>query len=736
MKKTLISLLLIISVSCMMFVSCNPDVSNNTPSEPQNTVTQSLKGLEPGGSIPLENIGEDTEINLSDFSLEDGIYIEIVSSKGKAIHPSKEIESDVLFQRQDGSIIPIPDENGKIKIKGKDLGIGNGGKIVINKLHNLNTDLSISYEEYKNQIENENKHVAEEYYYVDLKDLCDNGLKANEIVIIDSGHGAHGVRLLQKGILKWDIKGVLNLAPYKNSGFAINMFLNFENGYLEQKMNLHILNPIDVKGTSESNYIVLNSDINVIKVSKQLSSKKIVIKFDNSVSPNVLKYIAFNSQANTTFPRYLNGKNRNICIIPEFDLIAKTITYHLGSFDDDFIFNLDWTEIGYELGTAKIYIADDNDWSYSSLNDISDTSSPISINSQADKIVTWAFKSDRLYNIQVNNQLLSDASQDEKESRTFIYYTDNVRGSGVGNLREFLFATDSYGDIHDGTLYTGYILIDNTDQGDKENAITLLTAENMTITCEHVKWDPESHAYKCTDSLCSKTYSEKFITACNDNIYNCYYIDKENNEFGVFSGIYHNRYLGAKSLKGIPAHGTGTGAPDGRISEGIILSDGTERWIECRLEEIHLENNIRRFIYDVIYYDSPTIPKRITLTQIHDWNDSHPEEVDDSHSLIECQKCGSTRLGTKISLSSNERDGHYVVLNNLPIAILLPDTNELFEFDDTYDIELPSLDYAKKPYSVDVFVFSTEPGHTVNIEVDDKTNTQGVPSQYIITFDE
>lgn len=727
MKKTFICLLLILSLSCLLFISCDPSVPSKEPEGIKETVDQSLKNLEAGGSIEIDNVGSDTEFNLSEFSLEDGIFIEIVNSKGKAIGSSKAIDSPNFFQRQDGSIMPIPDSNGKISFKGNELGLANGVKVIINRLLHLDTDFQISTNEYSGT----GKRVAEEYYYVNF---LLSGLNPNEVVLVETGRGAHDIRLVQRGMLNKDISGVLDLSQYALTGFAVNMYLGLDESDPNQKMTLHILNPINVTETPQS----LTEKLNVIKVSEQSSTsdKMIVIKFNN---PEIVMNIALSTSALLTKPRWLEPKivndkkitNRSVNIIPEYDLDTNTIIYHLGKVDESFIFNLDWEEAGYnyESDGAEIYIKDD-DTEWAGFNDISDIDNPINISSKHGKLVTWAFQSNRFYNVYVENKYRVD--------RTRMYYINDYMGGGSGLLREFFFNTDSYGDVDDSEMFTGYILINCVGKSTDEEVITLKNADNLGIDCAHVVFNlGEYGAYQCTDPLCGKTYSIPYLEACYKNIFKGTFIDPANNKFGVFGTIYHTED-GLIDNSGIERHGDNGTAVDYRMKERTILIDGTERWIEARLQEIINEpNEDKKLVYDVYWYEQPDTPIRVTfvLDCEHDWTNVDIHEVDDNHSLFYCKNCGSSRLAYKVRLSSLEKQGYHIVLNNLPIAIYVSE-NELYTFDDSEFVDLSELPQIGEPYGVDVYAFSTEPGHILDVEIEDNTSDDDKPSVYTISFDD
>lgn len=709
MKKTFICLLLILSLSCLLFISCDPSVPSKEPEGIKETVDQSLKNLEAGGSIEIDNVGSDTEFNLSEFSLEDGIFIEIVNSKGKAIGSSKAIDSPNFFQRQDGSIMPIPDSNGKISFKGDELGLVNGVKVIINRLLHLDTDFQISTQEYAGT----GKRVAEEYYYVNF---LLSGLNPKEVVLVEAGRGAHNIRLVQRGMLNKDISGVLDLSQYALTGFAVNMYLGLDESDPNQKMTLHILNPINVTETPQS----LTEKLNVIKVSEQSSTsdKMIVIKFNN---PEIVMNIALSTSALLTKPRWLEPKivndkkitNRSVNIIPEYDLDTNTIIYHLGKVDESFIFNLDWEEAGYnyESDGAEIYIKDD-DTEWAGFNVISDIDNPIKISSKHGKLVTWAFKSNRFYNVYVENKYRVD--------RTRMYYINDYMGGGSGLLREFFFNTDSYGDVDDSEMFTGYILINCVGKSTDEEVIALKNADNLGIDCAHVVFNPdigEYGTYQCTDPDCGKTYSIPYLEACYKNIFKGTFVDPADNIFGVFGTIYHTEE-GLIDNSGIDRHGDNGTAVDYRMKERTILIDGTERWIEARLQEIILNepNEDKKLVYDVYWYEQPNTPIRVTfvLDCDHNWQDTNPTEIDANHYLIHCQNCEETRLAKSLLLSSEEQDGYAVYIESVPTVILVPATGDYLVFNEKTRIELTPLPESPDQ-EVPVFVFSTEAGKTIQI---------------------
>ncbi len=571
MKRSyLFSMLLtvFIAFACMLFVSCSQDLFGADESEPDqspvtdvetpsadNTISKSLSSLKPGDSIEFKGINADTEITLSDFTLEDGVIIEIVSDESRGFSDySRDIQSDVLFRRQDGTLIPIPDELGCAKFVAAAIGVAKDAEVIIRKLDKLDMDLEISGDEYPDR-----NGLVEEYYYINfLLDPRFRNLDPSEIVLVKSGTvGAQGIAVLQSGMLNSDTDGVLNFSRKWFTGFAVNMHIIYDPEYRD-KIKLNVLNPIHAGTTAKT----LTNDVNVIMVEKQQTSSeyKVVVSFSGENTAEVIRNIANDYKSLQLSPRYVNDNNgrfRKVAVVPVFDLENRTITYHLGSVNEDLLFNLDYdSEVtGFVAGSATVVLEEDNDGMI--FHDLAELDDVDYISAQSAGIITWAFRSDSEVILEGN---VCVEARPYVGNRVVFGTSDSGQGTS-GSVRRI--ACDNG---------TGFVLIDYT--GDTEmNLIELRKTQKQSIECAAVEWDPDSLAYVCVDDDCEicaelgekKHYSRPFIIENESKIFKTRYVTSDS--FGVYGKICYGSGLYI-SVENVELGGGTTGGRGGNYPMG------------------------------------------------------------------------------------------------------------------------------------------------------------------------
>lgn len=485
---------------------------------PVDYVNKILNTLEKGGELVLDQIGADTEIALSDFTLEDGIYFEVVENPGatkglRSAGSSKKgiskganaFDSGKLFRRQDGSIIPIPGQDGNVSFTGEDLGLFEAGRIIIHRLMNLDDDFEILATEPQHQWHS-TEAILEEYYYVSFLDPRFVSLNPSEIVFVTSGAGHQGVSILQEGMLNRNLDGVYDFSGKWFTGFAVNMFKSMIVGS-EDSIQLFIKNPIHVGTDSKA----LNSHVNVIMVDERASKDyKVVVRFSGNNASDVMRKIANSYQALQYLPRYTDGSVRAADFYPEFDLENNTITYHIGSVDRSFLFNLYFDEdTGFQPGTATVVLEeDDSDFEPF---DFSNFSNEVVIKAPSNGIVTWSYKAGTEIDAQVKKTI-------EEHIHVF---TMNVSENGRG--------TGGFGGNSEHVSFSGFGFLIFEYNGDETNVpvLTISKLEKKGLDCSAIGWDYETEDYVCIDDNCEhcsiqgykQHYSRFFIEWNRDEIF-------------------------------------------------------------------------------------------------------------------------------------------------------------------------------------------------------------------------
>ena len=484
----------------------------------------SLSNLAAGGSIEVNGLDADTELALSGFSLEDGVYIEVVDDGSRGI--SRGIVDDVvnLFRRQNGTIIPIPDSNGCAEFVAGALGVVEDAKVVIHKLDKLDLDYEIDPKEKK--YEGYDRKLAEEYYYINflLPEFWD--LDPEEIVIVTSGSvGAQGVSLLQNGYLNRNVNGVFDLSNKSITGFAVNMHRVLEEYGYNEVMRLHVLNPIHV-GDDPT---VIDNDINVIRVDKKDAQQyKVTISFTGSDAEDVICRIADEYQCLGTLPRYTDGSHRSM-VYPEYDPEGKTITYHLGVVDRDFIFTLifDSALTGFTPGNASISLSVDTDGI--EIHDL-DEIDEIDFVADAPGYITWAYSA--------SDQSIFDFERKNGQfnGTNYCISKNGVGSCGVGD------GTIRIRSNNNDEVSTGFFLIKYFGNENDVTLFSMIRSGLKSLDCLDVEWDPETEEYVCIDDDCEycsaagvkKRYSGYFVFSNYEKILGdtTYWTADEYGEYG------------------------------------------------------------------------------------------------------------------------------------------------------------------------------------------------------------
>ena len=581
MKRTGLFSLCLILVFCFLAVSCNQDIKDPSEGEDepiQGTVTESLSSLQQGGKIRIGGIGPDTAVLLSDVCLNDGVYIEVSQKNGKGV--SRGVGAENMFQREDGTLIPVPDENGNISFRGEDVGIDSDGAITVYKIP-LQDDFEIrkGEERYRNKV-----GLAEELYYVDFtRDERFNQLDRSEIVLIKSGIvGAQGISVLQDGMLNCDIRGLLDFSEKWFDGFAVDMHLVFSTDSRDTDyMKLNVLKPVHAESESK----VLDGDINVVYVGKQVAGQKykVVVTFSGENAAETVRKIADDYNSLQLNPRYTDGSNRVPCVFPEFDPENRTITYHVDEVERPFMFNLDFNSdgTGYVAGTASIRLEQDEDGIM--VHDMDDADDYIEILVPAHGILTWAYEAES------DGNLYGLGFPSGRWAGVINRYNIDAgggMGSGYSDAEEF------YG--------SGFFILDNSDSDEDRVLLTLTRTVRTGIDCAVVAFNRETNDYVCVDADCpycaadgkKRHYSHMYIIENRSVILtDTYWSEKEFGRYGRIGWGQHFsvRTTGDVALNTGTTGGRGYGYP---IGTRVWNLDDSSTMIMIELEKIYTKSGI------------------------------------------------------------------------------------------------------------------------------------------------
>ena len=622
----------------------------------------SLSNLAAGGSIELYGLDADSSIALSGFSLEDGVYIEVVDDGSRGV--SRDVFGDIanLFRRQNGTFIPIPDENGFAEFVAAAIGVVEDAKVIIRKLDKLDLDYEIDPSESK--YKGYERKLAEEYYYINFLLPEFRHLDPSEIVLVASGSvGAQGISLLQNGYLNRNIDGVYNFSNKLITGFAVNMHRIIDRYGQGDSMKLNILNPIHVGNEP----IQLDEDLSVILVEqKDEQQYKVVISFTGDSAEDVICEIADNYQSLQTLPRYTDGSHRSM-IYPEYDPEGKTITYHLGVVDRTFMFtlNLDSEYTGFVSGSASISLMVDAEGiEVHDLNDLDE----FEFVAETSGYTTWAYTADDKvvfdFNVHNNHYKMS--------SYTISKYGVGSGGGGHGDIMEF-------GSNKPDDISTGFFAIKYTgDEADLPVSLFSLEKSDLKqLNCLDVAWDPETEEYVCIDDNC------EFCAAAGEKArYSGYYVFR--NYAKIFSDTTYwtaDEY-GEYGRIGFRKGGVRISAPfhldtgtmgDGRKAYGMSSlswnSQDTSQQVEICLTKILFSQH--KIVCAIAFGGTTDFISDVEMFEYH----AHDWEYSDGY--VSCNGCSETRKAIECMIGPG---GPYRVVVSGSVIISVP----AVQFEQTY----------------------------------------------------
>ena len=621
----------------------------------------SLASLPAGGSLELTGLTADSEIELTDFSLEDGVYIEVVGDGSRGIGLPG-FGGDNVFVREDGTFMPMPDANGTSVFAAACIGVTETVKVYVHKLENLDFDYHISTNEYKHRIKGSG--VAEEYYYIDFRNPKFSDLNREEIVLVRSGSdAAHGIAVLQLGMLNYDSNRLFDFsAPWIN-GFAVNMHIVYS-VESPKDMKLNILSPKHASNKP----IVLDNELTVIRVDKQDGGEyKIVVSFTGENGEDVIHRIAMDKHDLEIAPRYLDGSNRDRIVYPEFDLENLTITYHLGQVDEDFMFNLNYETqfTGFVPGDASFVLEPDNEGI--EVHNISSIEDAVEIRAESQGLMTWAFGTETRRPIEIvknNTEFAGKINYIGGKSSTA--YSSNIGDDfldvGGRNL-------ESMSNI------TGYMIIDYYGEEPTASLMTLRESKLQAIECAVVKWDYEHGGLVCADDNCEKCaelgykqrYSWSFIRRNKSVILpDIYWTDDEYGKYGRIGFGKGARIQVSGTSISNAASTTGSFRPTDTFGTLLYNKNDKNESVEVRLKEIWVAEN--KIVCDIALNGSDKFIENVVMSPSH----LKHEWKYEGNGYVHCTVNGCSERRRAVEYMITGPGGPYTIIVNGTCIVYVP----------------------------------------------------------------
>lgn len=296
--------------------------------EADEVATYSLSSLQPGQVLEFD-ADENTDVELKDFSLADGVYVTAVNNTRGLGGASEELDIN-LFRMDDGSFIPLPNATHSIHFKGLDIGLNGSGTIRIRKF-NVQNDLSISASEYP-AISAVNGMVSE-YYYIDFNDSQWRNLDRSHIVVRQKNaageyvFGYSNVKLLQSGYISYNYQMDQIYDLSRQSGFG-----------------MYVSRTVAADGSSDISYEISSPEVLALNVPKTIDASDVRIRIPAQVSGNYV--VTMRYQDNESFTRAVvdlyriefgkaDGSYLDTVFYPTFDSESNTITWFIGSLASD-----------------------------------------------------------------------------------------------------------------------------------------------------------------------------------------------------------------------------------------------------------------------------------------------------------------------------------------------------------------------------------------------------------------
>lgn len=648
--SVLIALVVILVCSCDLGI--NDGQTEGSGSASLGKLTSDLSTLVPGGSLSFDGVTADTVIDLSNFSLEDGIFIEIESGRG--VTTSRDGQAENVFKRQNGTFIPVPDLSGLSSFTGAALGVVyDAVRININRALNLDTDLTIDTSSEAKYLNRDG--LAEEFYYISFLDPRWASLDKSEIVVLQTGTvGARGLSVVQSGYLNASQNGVLDFTRQQFLGFGVNMHCVYSDGR-DMVEKLSILNPIHVDASEKTlDYI------NVIRVNEQQSGEyKVVVTITGPNNSDVVRNIATDYANMNLHPRYTSGEDSDRAVFPEYDLDGGTITYHVGSVDRDLLFNLVFEGVeGFDPANATITLQPDNEGIVvHDLAALLEEHDSAIISTETRHISTWAFET--------NQSLSIDVQRLHNDIGGSFYFSEESYQKGTRGLFDC--------SINIRANSTGYFVLWNDSLAADVDVVKLGKKNHQNISCRIVEWNPETRDYVCVDDGCEsctaigakKHYSFDFLGFNKDIIFkDQYWTAGTFGEYGRIGYTKGNSVLCSNPSVVISASTTGNKRADDPYGTFAWNPSDSSQKVEIRVKKIYTEEN--KLVCDIAIDGSDAFQRDVEMIPSHV---NHNWEYNDGYVTCNYEGCNESRRAISLMVGPG---GPYRIIVNGAVDLSVP----------------------------------------------------------------
>ena len=632
--------ILFVIVTLFLFASCR--------NEAETLQSVDLSSLEKGGTLGIKGVTSRTRLELTDFSLKDGVYIEVGKSRGIS---SRGDSDESLYEKQSGSFIPVPDESGTAAFSASSLKIGKEADVTVHKMPNLDDDFMISNEE---PVYVGKRGLVEEYYYVDFSDPRWAGLDRSEIVVLMTRNGAGQGKIIQHGMLSRSLYGVFDFSDPLIEGFGVYLY-SILTGDSDSFIGVSLVNPMH----PGAGPITLTEDWSTLLIDRQGSGQyklEIAVTGDNAQAvAKALYYSGFTDIYLT------DGNSRPGLIIKELDYENCVLTYHLGEVNEDFLLTLgmESSYTGFSGGNATLRLLKDEPGI--EYHDISNLENPIIVQSDSDVSFIWAFKSDIEQEIEVVNQYKGG----NYSSSVSIYNPPLPPEKSMPRPNGFFLVTpDSIGCL---SLFS-----EELEAGTNLFMIKKASQQyNMKLECDEIQWDEVSATYVCSSDDCAacnsagqKRHYNILALLFSKSILNGCYVTEES-----YVGYGRIGYENGDTIRLMDSDMVLDSSTTGNLSAGD--SYGTYAWssadtskkVEIRLKKLSVSG--KKIVCDITLGDTEK-HSDVVMTLYHDHVWSFSEGV------ATCGSCGEKRSCVSLNVGPG---GPYNITVNGSVILYIPENN-------------------------------------------------------------
>lgn len=668
MKKTLLFIALFLAFA-FFAISCEEDVRPNVPEDvpetkPDTVLSLDLSSMLPGETIK-KSIGNDSVLDFKGINLSDGAII--IDGDFTSSRRLEESEKDMnVFKRQDGTFIPVPDEESNTKITSEDIGVNGTSEIVIKK-DNPHIDFAIKAEEYPGET-----GAKEEFYYVDFSDERWSNLNKEGIVIVKTGEMSNTLSIVQREMGYKNPNGVFDFSEVKTNGFGIDLYAVIDANNTEAHTKVFVTNPIEI--TEDAT--VITNDVSVFKVSEKKDGKN----YKAVMTLSEESYKAIENSTVFAFSRYFDGTFRDYELVPYFNDVNHSIEYEIGTVDKDFIFNVNsyFNEGVTKEATIKLVPSEIDGSVYTSYSN----GSQIELTAKGTSKI-------QVFPIRIENNSEFSLEYDNDKSQVTLYHTNKYSQGTV--------MTSS---VKMNEKTSCIIIVRCSDNpADGETLVTIKPKEEFELKCDVYFKDGKYVCDGCEN--CNYNGTILYDIFSNGVMKGTYWIETKSEKYG---SIEYVDGMSIENSKGIFLD-QGTSGNLGLSYFGTYRysTENPKNSIDIRVKEIHPTKG--EIIVDVTF-DGKEDTKEIDVVMIKGSSHSHIWEVkDETH--VRCSECNEVRNAYITSISS----GDYLFTSNEDFRLIVYGEYTEFKIPMGKDIPLNA------PINFDVALIPCDSSKSISVEI-------------------